>query len=301
MGRMGRRQLELQLVRALRAAMQSPALRELTSRQAGGAGASGAQVGGLVGLHGLQRACQHASLLTAVGGNMASTPWPAEACWGGDPCHHSAQLPPACLQQAARHPSHVLSSSNALFPSLPVQWNAMNEAAKELQEAVRKGEVESVRRVLAAAPDAAALAAAVHEGSRNVLHLAAATTPASPEIVRLLLDVNPYLDTACDWSQRKPAHYAAICGHTEILRLLLSAAPSAAALAATPDVLGRCPLHYAVVLGRHDSVRQLLDAAPACTLACTPACTPEGYRVLHASGTVAQALRMARAAICCIR
>lgn len=144
----------------------------------------------------------------------------------------------------------------------------MDEAAAQLQKAVLTRDVESVRRLLAAAPDAAALVAAQDRLRQNALHWAAFDrSPAGPEIVRLLLNVSPAPATACDSLGSTPAHYAAAMVCPVSLLMLLSAAPSAAVLAATPDLIGRCLLHYVVEWSGPELVRQLLDLAPACVAA----------------------------------
>lgn len=152
----------------------------------------------------------------------------------------------------------------------------MDEAAAELHAAVQQGAVESVRRVLEAAPDAAALVAAQDRLRRNALHWAAFDrSPAGPEIVRLLLDVNPSLATACDVHGSTPAYYAAALVCPDSLLMLLSAGSSAAELAAKPLITGRCLLHYVVEWPGPELVRQLLSLAPACVAVedghqCTP-------------------------------
>lgn len=136
------------------------------------------------------------------------------------------------------------------------------------------GNLEKVRRLLAAAPEAAALMAVGDSAERSALHYAAAA-PAGPAMARLVLEVSPSLVTACDAQNLTPVHYAAINGATEVVQVLLSAAPSAAALAAAPDDFSRCALHYAVESSKPELVRLLLDAAPACVASedchsCTP-------------------------------
>ncbi len=101
----------------------------------------------------------------------------------------------------------------------------------------------------------------------TALHWAIWATRDSLDILRLLLDVNPCLAAACDVHGYTPAHYAGMGERMDVMRMLVSAAPSAAALAATPDCVGRYLLHYAARSSEPDLVWQLLELAPACVAA----------------------------------
>lgn len=125
-----------------------------------------------------------------------------------------------------------------------------------------------MRRLLAAAPHPAALAAATDEFGQTVTHYAACGDK-ELRLLELLLANSPALAAAPTLVGDTPLHYAATCGSADAVRLLLHAAPSAAQLAAMPNAHGALPLHHAVRRGRPDIVQLLMQAAPGTVAALT--------------------------------
>lgn len=139
----------------------------------------------------------------------------------------------------------------------------MAAAAETLREAVRAGDVERARHLLAAAPNhAAALVADPADEGRNALHFAVDRETADLELVSLLAaacpaaaaDRNNWGFTALHWAARR--------GHTDAVRLLLTMFPSAAPVRTTGLFSGYTVLQFAAADGNEDMVQLLLEAAP---------------------------------------
>lgn len=132
-----------------------------------------------------------------------------------------------------------------------------------LHRAAAASEEDSVRRLLAACPRAAA---ARDAGGCLPLHLAC-QHGSSPAVVQLLLAAAPGTATAVNARRQTPLHMA--CGQrlisARVVHLLLRAAPHAAAAV---DASRQTPLHAAAALvfagsDQSAAMRALLQAAPA--------------------------------------
>lgn len=130
-----------------------------------------------------------------------------------------------------------------------------------LAQAASSGDAASVRLLLWAAPQAAAIP---DNWEKLPVHLAA--QGGHTECLRLLLHAAPATVSATD-SMGKLALHAAVerCSGraAEMVQLLLDAADSAAAIATTEDSYGRTPLWYAAHSGSTAAAMLLLAAAPA--------------------------------------
>lgn len=126
----------------------------------------------------------------------------------------------------------------------------------ELHLAAKRGDVEQVRRLLAAAPNpvaAAALAASTDQVGRTAVHFAIAGREAGClEALRLLLGTNPALATAAVANGSTPLHSAASRSNIGAVRLLLATALLPGQLASAANSTGVLPLHYAASAGRDD-------------------------------------------------
>ncbi|KAL4439739.1 hypothetical protein ABPG75_002740 [Micractinium tetrahymenae] len=126
-----------------------------------------------------------------------------------------------------------------------------------LHDAVARGDVSTVRNILAVAPKSAAFR---NEHGETAFHLAAGQ--GSVKNLQLLLEAAPDVLLALDSKGKTTLHAAASCpfsGREPVLRWLLQAAPQ---LAAAKDNLGWPAMHSAATNSRKGaSVVRLLAAA----------------------------------------
>lgn len=139
----------------------------------------------------------------------------------------------------------------------------MDAAAEELRDAALAGDVERVRRLLAAAPDPAALVADADDGGRNALYYAIGGHVADSEIVSVLTAVCPAAAADRSTWGVTPFHFAARRGQVDVVRLLLAACPSAALVRAMGTFSSYTALHFAGADGDEQVVQLLLEADPA--------------------------------------
>ena len=194
---------------------------------------------------------------------------------------HLAQRPGSGLPKEARPPPplpqarawRTLSCRRTLLTSplatFFLEWScramADYDAFLDLRIEVAEQNVMAVRRLLAAAPDPAALVAGADEAhsSMSAIHLLAYNSAHSLEILRLLLQASPSAAAACTAAGDTPLHRAAgrRSGCAGAVRLLLEAAPS---VAAARNDQGDTPLHLASRSRSKTArvVRLLLEAAP---------------------------------------
>lgn len=146
----------------------------------------------------------------------------------------------------------------------------MAATLENLHQAATSGDIERVRRLLAAAPDPAALIAAplVADNFKwTVLDSVASLPSANLEMLRLLIDCNPAAAAAQSPEDWTPLHLAVDCGSAEAVQLLLEVAPASAT---RKDSCGATPLESLMGLissfgfwdDNHRRSARLLLAAP---------------------------------------
>ncbi|WP_433503308.1 ankyrin repeat domain-containing protein [Pseudonocardia halophobica] len=134
----------------------------------------------------------------------------------------------------------------------------MTEAEEQAVAAIRAGDAEALRRLLAAEPD---LATARPDGARTLLHVVAdwpGNRPAGPEMARMLVAAGADVDARFVGAHRETAlHWAASNDDVPLLDALLDAG---AAIDADGAVIAAgTPLSDAVAFGQHAAARRLVE------------------------------------------
>jgi ankyrin repeat protein len=135
------------------------------------------------------------------------------------------------------------------------------ELRSDVEAAATRGDVEALRRLLAA-HGAAAIRLDADPEELTTLHLAAASGIVAAVEFLLAPPVEADARATRD-NQFTPLHSAAMFGHTEVCELLLG---TGADVNAQTDPQGYAPLHSAAFAGHVETIRVLLAHGGDCSL-----------------------------------